>query len=342
MHKFLLAPFAVLCLLVIGCATAAPVPTPAPTAAPATPIVAAKSGTLRFFDLVNLDVRDVPMLMALEDLEAQGYRVEKTYVASSTLIAEALSKGDADVGLFNAQTAWTAIAKGAPLRTLIQFTGTTTLLAAKNDIQDCHALDGKRFGMAATTGANPAILALYLKNECGGAKPELIVIGESAARSAAFVSGKLDATFLPGEELLKIQEQTPDKFHTLLSHSKEYPNLLVDSLHARQAWLEQNPEPARDLIRAILKANRAVIANPQLLYNESAKRLKLDPAVAKKIADVHLQNGIWSPNGGMTAESVQSSIDFYSDAAGLKKGLKVADVADLSFLNTILQEIGKQ
>lgn len=331
MNKLISLLLVVLCLLIVGCATGAP-----------TAVPAKKSGTLRFFDIVNLDVRDIPMLLALDDLKAQGYTVETTYANSSTIIAEALSKGDADVGLFNAQTAWVAISKGAPIRTIIQFTGATTVIAAKNEITDCHMLDGKRFGVATTSGANPALLKQYLDQKCGGAKPELIVIAESGARSAAFIAGELDATFLPGEELLKIQEQAPNKFHSLLQFASEYPNILIDSLHARQEWLAQNPQLAHDLVLAIVKANRAVINNPQLLYDESVKRLKLDPAVAKSIADVHLKNGIWSANGGMTDESVLTTLTFYGTATGLSKDLKPQDVADLSVLNTVLNEIGRK
>lgn len=346
-YGFFIGTLLTLALLVCGCAAAAPTATPAPTALPAPTAVPptaapAKSGTLRFYDLVNVDVRDIPMQLALDDLRSQGYTVEVTLSANSTIMAEALASGAADVALFNAQTAWAAISKGATFRTIIQFTGGTTVIAAKNEIQDCKDLAGKRIGAANATGANPALLKRYLAENCGGVEPELIVIGEAGPRAAAFASGDLDATFLPGEEFLKIDDQTPGKFHVLIPLSRVYPDVLVDSLHARQEWLAQNPQLAHDLVLAILKANRAVIDNPQLLYDESVKRLKLEPAVAKKIADVHLQNGIWSPNGGITSESVQNTLAFYSEAAGLKKGMKVEDVADLSILNTVLQEIGKK
>jgi len=48
-----------------------------------------KAKTPRYFDLINLDVRDVPLLMTLGDLAGQGYQVEKTYLASGALIADA-------------------------------------------------------------------------------------------------------------------------------------------------------------------------------------------------------------------------------------------------------------
>jgi ABC-type nitrate/sulfonate/bicarbonate transport system substrate-binding protein len=341
MSKFNALAFVVICLFVAACAATPLTPPPAPTAPPE-PTAAAKSGTLRFFDLVNLDVRDIPMLLALDDLQAQGYKVEKTYVASSTLITEALSKGDADIGIFNSQTAWTAVAKGAPIRTIIEFTGPTTIVAAKNEIADCHGLAGKRVGTPTTTGANPALVALYMHTKCSDEKFDYVVLADAAARSAALLSGNLDASLMPGEDFLKVQDQAPGKFHVLISFAQEYPDVLVDALHARREWLDQNPQLAHDFITAILKANRAIGSNPQLLYDEAAKRLQIDPAVAKEIADTHLKNAIWSSNGGLSAEKIQSSLDFYSDKTGLKKGMKVEDVADLSFLNKVLDEMGRK
>ena len=60
------------------------------------------------------------------------------------------------------------------------------------------------------------------------------------------------------------------------SRRAEFPDIQV-----RQAWAEQNPEMVRDLIRALLKIHRDFAANPEPLYGEAAKRLALDPGLAK-------------------------------------------------------------
>src|SRR5687768_16991698 len=91
------------------------------------PVSPGKLTALRYFDLINLDVRDVPLLMALDALAEQGYQVEKNYLASGTLIAEALSRGDADIGMLNNQTMWIAISKGAAVLTIAQFTASTSV-----------------------------------------------------------------------------------------------------------------------------------------------------------------------------------------------------------------------
>lgn len=352
MYRFAVLILGTLATLAMGCApitlgtppapAATTVPAASTTTAPPTSPSAAKTGTFRFFDLSNLDVRDVPLLIAMDDLQAQGYTVEKNYVANSTIIAEALTRGDADLGVFNTQTAWAAIGKDAPIRTIAQFTGGTFVIASKAEIQDCKDLAGKRVGLATTSGTNPALLNLYLKDKCGGAAPEFVVIPESAGRRAALLAGELDASMMPVEEFLKIQDQAPDKYRELIPLSKAYENVQVDAIHVRQGFAQEHPEMVKDFLRAMLTANRAVAANPQMLIDESVKRLELDPPTAKKISEAHLGNKIWDANGGLTQENIQSTLDFYSGGTGLEPGLKVEDVADLSFLKAVLEELGKK
>lgn len=357
MRKLALLMVGSLAVLALGCAPITVTPPPAATAVPAAPTSAAaatiavaptvpaaanKTGTYHFFDLSNLDVRDVPLLMAMDELQAQGYTVEKNYVANSTVLTEALARGDADLGVFNTQTAWTAIKKGAPIRTIAQFTGGTFVIASKADIQDCADLAGKRVGLAATSGTAPALLALYLKEECDDAAPEYLVIPESAGRRAALLAGELDASIMPVEEFLKIEDEAPGKYRVVIPLSKEFANVQVDAIQVRQGFAQEHPEMVKDFLRAMVQANRAVAANPQLLIDESVKRLELDPATAKKIAEAHLANKIWDANGGLTQANVQGTIDFYGQTGALDKGIQVEEVANLSFLNAILDELGRQ
>jgi ABC-type nitrate/sulfonate/bicarbonate transport system substrate-binding protein len=186
------------------------------------------------------------------------------------------------------------------------------------------------------------LLKLYLKQSCGSAQPQLIVIPESAARTAALLAGELDAAIMPGEESFTLEKQAAGKFHLLVAISKEFQNVQVDGLHLRKDWAEKNPGVVKDFLRALLTAHRQVLASPQLLYAESVKRLGLDADTAQQIGSAHLQLGIWSANGGLTTENVQSTIDFLTSIGSLPPGLKASDVADLSYLSAVLDEIGRQ
>lgn len=359
MRRFAILALVLLNLCVTGCAQQTPLPVPAatpsaapleaPSAAPSQASTAAisspaprRSGTIHFFDLLNLDVRDVPLLMAMDDLRAQGYTIEPTYLASGALITESLARGDADIAMVNNQTIWTAIAKGAELRTIAQFTGPTTVFAARREFANCRELDGKRVGVAATRGVSPSLFGLYLQEQCPDSELQLLVIPESAGRVAGLVAGELDAAVMPGENFYELEQKAPGRFHPLMSYAESFPEVQIDGLHVRQDWADKNPQAVKDFLRAMLTAYREVSNNPQVLYEEAAQRLNLDPADARAVGESDLQMGIWDANGGLTAENLQYTLDFLAKTDTALTGLRVEDVADLSYLSTVLDEIGRK
>jgi ABC-type nitrate/sulfonate/bicarbonate transport system substrate-binding protein len=296
---------------------------------------------LRVVDSVNLDVRDVPLLIAYDQLAAQGYEVEMTSVTGQLLLTETLARGEADVAVINNETAWSAITKGAGIRTVSEFTVYTGLFAAHNGIRSCRDLHGRPVGIPGPAGFAPLLWNLFMRADCPGVEPRVLVITESASRYAALLAGRVDAAMVPGEELIKLQRQSPDRFHTLAIPARKFPGIRIDGLHVNLAWATEHPQAVEDLLTAQLKVHRLVRDNPELLYEETAKRLSIDAATAKAIASSHLAQDIWDPNGALTYENVQSTIDFLVDAGSLPRGTTAAQVADLSPLKTVLAAIGQ-
>ncbi|MGI6375782.1 MAG: ABC transporter substrate-binding protein [Anaerolineae bacterium] len=327
MFRLAMAVLVLLSLLVTGCSARAPAP---------------ESVTIRFYDLTNVDVRDVPMLMALDALREQGYTIEVTYMAKSALIAEGLARGDADIGLLNNQTMWLAIEKGADVRTVAQSVGSATVFASKTSVTSCQQLDGRPVGLASATGVSPALLYRYLEQECPDVEPQYLVIPESEGRRAAMLADQLDATTMPSEELLKLQQEAPGRFHALMVPAEMFPEIQVEGLHVRQGWAQDHPEAVRAFLRALLEANRRIAADPQLLYDQAEERLELDATTVRLVADAYLDAAIWPANGALTSTNLQQTIDFLTSIDELPAGLEVDDIADLSYLNAVLDEIGRR
>jgi ABC-type nitrate/sulfonate/bicarbonate transport system substrate-binding protein len=237
---------------------------------------------------------------------------------------------------------WKAAVQGAPIRTIAEFTASTTALAAATEFEACGELDGKRLGVASTRGLSPALFDMYIEHDCPGTHPEILVVLESAGRAAALLSGEIDAVILPGEELIKLQREAPGKFHSLMFYGEVFRDVRIDSLHVARPWAERNPETVKDFLRALLRAQRRVAADPQLLYDEAVQRLELDPATAEAIGRSHLGMNIWDPNGGLTAENLQGTLDLLIAVEALPAGTEVREVADLSYLNGVLDEIGRK
>lgn len=329
-----------LTMFLFGCAAPTTPVTPLPTATAA--VAAKKTGTIRFADLSNIDVRDIPILLALDDLKVQGYDVQVIYLAENPQIVELLARGDAEIASVNNQTMWAGIAKGADVRTISESLGSASALLTRSDMKTCADLDGKRVAVPSPTTLTARLLNKYLQDNCPSAKPEFLTVQANDARNAGLLKGELDAALVQSEAFQKVDQAAPGKFHLLLRVPKAFPQVRIEGLHARRTWAEQNPEIVKDFIKAVLLSNRRVQQNPDLLVSEAVKRLKLDPATAKQIADEYLQTNLWDANGAMTKENLQTTLDFLRQNELLATDLQVDQVSDLQYLNAVLDEIGRK
>ena len=161
------------------------------------------SGTLRFFDQSNIDVRDVPILLALDDLKAQGYDVQVTLFAEPSLVVAGLERGDADIAAVNNQTMWAAIAKGVNARTIAESIGPTAIVVADQKMKTCLDLD---VTCCRTLRHNPdrQTVDRISQQNCPNAKPEILLIQANDARNAGLLKGELDAALVQGEALLNL------------------------------------------------------------------------------------------------------------------------------------------
>lgn len=302
----------------------------------------AGDSTIRFFDLPNVDVRRVPLLMALEELQSRGIKVERTAMSSGTLIADGLTRGEADIGLLNSQSMWVAITKGAKVRTIAKFSNPSTVVAARADIKGCRDLHEKRLGVSSMGGLHKRLLELHFERSCPGTDPQKLVIGESSARAAALLAGELDAASMPGEELLKLEMERKGRFHALVRYSKDFPGLVFDSIHVRQDWALANRAAVQEFLRALVTAQRRVLKDRELLIRESMKRLDMDREAAVAISDMHIAMPTWDRNGGPREEEVRSTIEVLQGIGDLPRGVAPADLADLSYLKEVLDRIGRE
>lgn len=312
------------------------------TTAPQATASPPKSGTIRYFDIDNFDVRDIPMRMALDALRAEGYTIEETYLDSSSLIADAFARGDADIAWIGNQAMWTAVSKGVAAHTVAQVTGVSSILVTRSEIMSCDELDGQKLAVVNTTALTSQLYLLYFQQHCPAAQIELLVVTENSGRLAALLAGEVAGAQMQSEGLIRLEQDAPGQFHQLIALSQEYPDVQIEGLQVRREWAEQNPQVVKDFIREMLLQHRKVIADPQTLYDETARRLELDKSEAQALADAYLAIGLWDPNGAFTEENTQATLDFLTSAELVPAGLKLNDVVDLSYLNAVLDDIGRQ
>jgi NitT/TauT family transport system substrate-binding protein len=340
MNRFVTCMLVLLGAAVAACSVQMPIaPPPATATATALP---RKSGTLRFSLTGNLKVLDVPRLMALDSLKEQGYTVEQTNLASSDLIPISLVRGDIEFGSSDTSVMWSAIAKSADLRTVVGRTNTTFYLVTKQELQTCGDLNGRPIAFNSSTSVGSLMFQSYIKQNCPGITPQILLINDSNNRMASLQTGNTDGAWLELDAWLQLQRQAPGKFHILVDFAKEFPKFQYSAFAVRRTWAEQNPETIKDFIRALLIAQRRIIGNPQLLSDQIVKYLSLGPADAQAAADAYLKLGVWDANGGLTSGSIQYMIEFLASTNSLPAGVKANDVTDLSYLNAVLDEMGRK
>lgn len=321
----------------VGCQTAFASPTAIPFS-PTTP--AAKKGSIRINLPTNPGIADVTVLMALDDLRSQGYKVETTDFAQFDLMTVALVKGDLDIASGSNQLSWTAIAKGAPIRSIIGWNADPYYLVARREIQSCADLNAKTVALNVSKGTFATMFDLYLKQHCPGTASQIIVIPAANNRVPGLLSGQVDAALLKLDGKLEVERESPGKFNPIINFAQEFPQVVISGYSVRQEFAAQHPEIVRDIVRANVIANRRV-QDRQALYAAIAKYLPTD-ANTHAVADAYLAQSTWDLNGGWTPERLQSTFDFFKTSAQVPENLKIEDVADLSYLNAVLDEIGRK
>ena len=88
--------------------------------------------------------------------------------------------------------------------------------------------------------------------------------------------------------------------------------------------------------------HRRIIANRGELYTRALEQLKTDYKETTSTIDALIAAGAWDPNGALTQDNVQYTLNVLQETGALAKALRVEDVADLTPLNDVLKEIGRQ
>jgi NitT/TauT family transport system substrate-binding protein len=339
MNRILILALVLVSMLIAACTTTLPT-----TQGPASPTTHTpsdtKHGTIRFEVPADADVADIPWLMAIDSLKDQGYTVETVSLADD-LSSVAMAQGDLDIASLSNQRAWAAIGKGAPLVTVMDKSANTFMMISPEDIRTCADLDGKPVAVNGVTTVGWAMLSAYLRKNCPDARPDILVVKGGSNRMAALLSGEVDTAMQDIDDLIKLERDRPEEFYPLVVFAEAFPGLQITSHVVRRDFAEQNPEMVKDIIRALYAARRS-LQDPQVLREAIIKYLDLEPDKAQQMADAYLAQKIWDVNGAYSLETVQATLDFLQEHGSLPPGLKAEDVADLSYYEAVLDEIGRQ
>lgn len=285
---------------------------------------------------------DLPMLLALERLGAQGYGTESVNFHASEIAIESVAKGDTPLGGGSSYPALQAMQKNADLKFIGERNANEWVILSTPDIKKCSDLEGKRLAVHSEAAVSTAMVRIWLKENCPQTKPNIIIISGSDNRANALLAGQIDATPLELANVIDVENKAPGKYGRLADFASGLPNLSTSSMYVNGSFLTKNRAAMVDYVAEQIKVHREAAQNPQILKDAIQKYI---PELAKN-ADIIIKgyaaiNG-FDVNGGLTAQRVKYTIDFFVNADQLKPGLSTEGTSDLSILNDALARVGRQ
>ncbi len=215
-----------------------------------------------------------------------GLDTDVIFVKTGPIQVASVASGDVQIGYAPGITALGAAAEGAKLKIIAGFNNRITHdLVGRPGMKRIEELRGKRFGVQSIGGS--LWLSAMLGLEKFGLDPgrddiKILVVGDQTVLTLALETGTIDAAPLDTVFSRKLKEKG---FPILAELYGMNIPALGNVVMGTQSYLEQNPEVAEDILRALIEALAFSLApaNKSLTLKTLMKRLKItDPATAEQ------------------------------------------------------------
>jgi NitT/TauT family transport system substrate-binding protein len=290
-------------------------------------------------DVIGID--DLPLLIAAEKAKSRGVEVEITPFKSEEIATQAVINGQADVGQ---GTPYAALQKvSVPIRFFYQLSTLQFFpIVNKEKYKTWKDLDGQEIAVQGRGSGTEAIMILAAKQHGIKYKAVSYVPG-SQVRALALLKGTLTASILDGPNKNYVMKEAPDRFVLLPLGELKASD---EALFASTAYLEKNQAAIGVFVEELLKATRAINANPAFAIEER-KRLGLLKDLPEKMeAEVlpyyqeGVQGGIFPGDGG-GERAAANDVEFFALAGQIKgEGVKPADLWYFAPLKAAIGRLG--
>ncbi|MHB0858220.1 MAG: ABC transporter substrate-binding protein [Anaerolineae bacterium] len=290
----------------------------------------------------EVDFEHLPSLMVVERLRAQGYEVVTTFYAQSEMAAEALARGDEDLLCGPSRTYWAAAAKGADMPMIVEMTANAWSLYSTSEIRSCADLQGRRLAVHSEGGLATALVNDYVRRNCPGTEPLVLILPGSATRAAALMAREIDATPLELADAVQLTRQAPEEFHVLADFAQDLPDLVTKAVHVNGMFAKAYPEVVTAFVKELVTVHRELADDPEQVLPAARTHLKLSEGDLQAVLAAYVRIGAWDVNGGLTSEAVGYSLSFFQTTGSLDTGLDEAHAADLHYLDEALAALGRR
>src|SRR5437867_3902316 len=130
----------------------------------------------------------------------------------------------------------------------------------------------------------------------------------TAGRLPGLVSGQLNGVALHPEDIFLAQKEKPN-VRVLVQLSDLLPKYFFNAYGAAESLLSRDRALVRDVVSALIEANRAIYTQKEKVIPVMAQATKKPPEAVTFAYDYLTKNCVWSVNSGFSRDRTEWSID---------------------------------
>lgn len=326
-------------------AASAPAESEAPGESEAPPSEAAPEPVAFTVGFTSIGLSSVPLLAAIDSLRDQGYEIETPELAESELVTEGVAQNEFQFGSGANNSSLAAMEQGAEIKWIVDRTLNEWQVYTREGVETCEDVVGSRVAIHSPGSVSGAMLADWIRNNCPddvAASYQPLIIEGSQNRLAALLADQIDTSPVEFGDAFVLEAE--GGFARVVSFSADLPGLHPTSVYGNSSWIADNPEATTALIVALLEQHRRINSEDGYLMELYQEYLPEEAGGenAEAIANAYVEAGLFPDDGGLDDEAVEYTIGFFGpDGTGaVTVDLDPADVADLSYLEAALDELG--
>lgn len=260
--------------------------------------------------ITGYQMNKIPLILAIEQLNAEGWDIAPIFLNQSEAPIQALLQGSIDVANSSVTPVITSVAAGAPIKSFAKSRNVEYVMLTTVDINGPEDLHGKRVGLHAAASTTTLLTRLFLRDH-PEVEPNYLIVPGSGNRIQAMLAGELDATAAQFGDDTAAMEEAPGKFHVIFDFSKELPEL-VDSVYSYNA--EQLDDELRLFLEYMLaysvQMTRKIFEDPEWALQKATEHEVQETSGLQRYID----SEIWPRDHGLDTNMLDLTIQGLVDA----------------------------
>lgn len=273
----------------------------------------------------------------VDQLEAWGAEVEQITLTTATGLS-AIIAGQADFAAGQgADEAVLGLSTGVDLTAIgAPDSANSYVIVARTEIESVEDLEGARLATSGPGGFNTALAYIALQNAGLNTDTDVdfVTIGGSPERSAALLTGQVDATVIFFADWTQIEAQSQD-VKLLARMADLVPNIPDLYYFGNTSYWEENPDVALAVACANLQANAIISQDKDAFVDFASETIRgSDREVLAATYDELKELGNWptEPEEIMNVEGLDNLVELMIQSESLTEPVDTSELVDLSYL----------